>query len=277
MSFTEALSNLAENTTPNRNEGDYEENGLLYCGKCRTPKQAEITLGDKVLKPYCMCQCEAERYESEEKARRIELNRQQIARNREIAFADKDLQRCTFAVDDNGNPKVSEIARKYVANFKRMRSEGKGLLLHGGTGTGKTFAAACITNALLDKGVNCLMTNFPRLINTLSGMYEGKQTYIDDLNRYTLLVIDDMAVERSTEYVAEIVQNIIDSRYRARKPLIITTNLSYNELMNPADLRRQRLYSRLKEMCLMIEVKGKDRREQKMAENIAELSELLGI
>lgn len=277
MSFNDLLAKMAADTKPNRNEGDYEENGLLHCGKCHTPKQTEITLGGTVMKPYCMCKCEAEQYKNEEKARKIEMCRQQIARNREVAFAEKDLRRCTFAVDDKSNPKISDIAQRYVANFKRMRSEGKGLLFHGGTGTGKTFIAACITNALLDKGVNCLMTNFPRLINTLSGMYEGKQAYIDDLNRYSLLVIDDLAVERSTEYAAEIVQNIIDSRYRAHKPLIITTNISYNEIMNPPDIRRQRLYSRLKEMCLLIEVKGKDRREQKMAENIAELSELLGL
>lgn len=277
MSFNDLLAKMAADTKPNRNEGDYEENGLLHCGKCHTPKQTEITIGDTVLKPYCMCKCEAEQYENEEKARRIALNRQQIARNRETAFSEKALQFCTFANDDKANPKIIDISRNYVTNFKRFRAEGKGLVLHGGTGTGKTFAAACIANALLDKGVRVLMTNFPRILNTLSGMYEGKQAYIDDLNSYSLLIIDDFAVERQTEFTAEIVQNVIDSRYMVRKPLILTTNISYNELINPPDIRRQRIYSRLKEMCLIIEVKGKDRREQKMAQNIAELTDILGL
>lgn len=277
MSFIDALSAMANNTAPNRKEGDYIKDGLLYCGSCNTPKQTEIDLGGRVMKPYCMCQCETERYQNEEKARRIELNRQQIARNREIAFSDRDLQRCTFDADDGGNPQISKIARNYVKNFKTFREDGKGLLLYGDTGTGKSFAAACIANALLDKGVRVIMTNFPRIINTLSGMYEGKQAYIDDLNRYTLLVIDDLAIERQTEYTAEIVQNVIDSRYRAKKPLIITTNISYNEIMHPEDIKRQRLYSRLKEMCLLIEVKGKDRREQIMENNMTELTKLLGL
>lgn len=276
MSFIDAMANLADKA-PNMKEGDYFKDGLLYCGKCNTPKQADITIGGRAMKPPCMCKCEAEQYENEEKARRIALNRQQIARNRETAFSEKALQLCTFANDDKANPKIIDISRNYVTNFKRFRAEGKGLVLHGGTGTGKTFAAACIANALLDKGVRVLMTNFPRILNTLSGMYEGKQAYIDDLNSYSLLIIDDFAVERQTEFTAEIVQNVIDSRYMVRKPLILTTNISYSELMNPPDIRRQRIYSRLKEMCLMVEVKGKDRREQKMAQNIAELTDMLGL
>ena len=277
MSFIDALSAMANSSASVRNEGDYIKDGLLYCGKCNTPKQTEVDLGGKIMKPYCMCQCETERYRNDEKARRIELNRQQIARNREIAFSDRDLQNCRFDADDGGNPQIIKIARNYVNNFRTFREDGKGLLLYGGTGTGKSFAAACIANAMLDKGVRVMMTNFPRIINTLSGMYDGKQAYIDDLNSYTLLIIDDLAIERQTEYTAEIVQNVIDSRYRSRKPLIVTTNIGYNEIMHPADIKKQRLYSRLKEMCLMIEVKGKDRREQIMENNMTELTRLLGL
>ena len=277
MSFTDVLANAAEGTTSNQKEGDYIKDGLLYCGNCNTPKQTKVIIAGREMKPYCMCKCETEQYEKEEKERRILLNLQQRERNREVAFADKTLKRCTFDSDDSQNPKIINIARNYVNNFKTFREDGKGLVLHGGTGTGKTFAAACIANALLDKGVKVMMTNFPRIINALSGMFEGKQEFIDDLNRYTLLIIDDFAIERQTEYTAEIVQNVIDSRYMARKPLILTTNVSYSEIMNPSDIRKQRIYSRLKEMCVLIEVKGKDRREQKMAENLAELSEMLGI
>lgn len=277
MGFVEMLAAMAANSEPNRQEGDYEKDGLLHCGKCHTPKQTLITLQGQTLKPYCMCQCETEQYQHDEKIRKLTAIKQQIDRNRDVAFPDKDLVRCTFAIDDKSNPKISSVAEKYVANFKTFRADGKGLLFYGPTGTGKTFIAACIANAVLEKGYKVLMTSFPRLINTLSGMYEGKQEFIDDLNRYALLIIDDLATERDTEYTAEIVQNVIDGRYRAGKPLIITTNVSYQDFMNPPDIRKERLYSRLKEMCLPIEVKGKDRREQKLAENYADMSKLLGL
>ena len=277
MSFVDLMAVLASNSEPNRNEGDYEKAGLLYCGKCNTPKQTEVKVGDRTLKPYCMCKCEAEQYEQEEKNRRILTALHTRELYRKDGFTDKHLQQFTFDMDDGENPKPVSIAKRYVEHFNRMRQDGKGLMFYGTTGTGKTFIAACIVNALLDKGVKCQMTNFPRLINTLSGMYEGKQEFIDGLNSYSLLVIDDLAIERDTEYAAEIVQNIVDSRYTAGKPMIITTNLTYNDFLNPRDIRKQRLYSRLKEMCLPIEVKGKDRREQKLTENFSEFSDLLGL
>ena len=277
MGYAELLARMAENVTPDIQEGDYEKNGLLYCGKCNTPKQTIIELGETQIKPYCMCECAIAQKEQEDKRDRITAIKQQIARNRAVGFSEAELQNFTFAADDKANPKVSEIAQKYVQNFKKFRQEGKGLMLYGGTGTGKTFIAACITNTLLDRGYKCLMTNFPRVINTISGMYEGKQQYIDDLNNYQLLVIDDLAIERQTEYTAEIVQNVIDSRYLSGKPLIVTTNLTYKEFLNPVDIRKQRLYSRLKQMCLPIEVKGEDRREQKLSANFAEMSSLLGL
>ena len=119
------------------------------------------------------------------------------------------------------------------------------------------------------------MTNFARLTNVISGMYEGKQEYLDRLNEYDLMVIDDLASERNTEYMGEIVQNIIDSRYRSGLPLIITTNLTADELKHPADIRKERVYSRLFEMCIPIEVKYQDRRKNRLKAEYEPLMALL--
>ena len=65
-----------------------------------------------------------------------------------------------------------------------MKKENVGLLLMGPVGTGKSFFAGCIANALLEKGVPVLMTNFSRILNTLSGMhFEDRNQFIDSLNR----------------------------------------------------------------------------------------------
>ena len=133
-------------------------------------------------------------------------------------------------------------------------------MLYGNVGTGKTFIAACIANELIDECIPCIVTNFSRIVNQLSGTWEGKQEYIDSLNSYSLLVIDDFAMERSTEYVNEIVYNVIDSRYRAGFPLIVTTNLSMGQFKNPEDINKQRIYSRINEMCYAVQVSGSDRR-----------------
>lgn len=194
-----------------------------------------------------------------------------------MGFPDSEMEKWSFDKDDLSNEKISTIARKYVDNFDEMKSRGKGLLFYGSVGTGKTFMSACIANALIEKGHPCLVTNFARLCNTISGMFDGKQQYIDGLDKFHLLVIDDLASERDTEYMGEIVQNIIDARYRSGLPLIITTNLTADELKHPAEMRKKRIYSRLFEMCVPIEVKGKDRRKEKIKSDYKDLEELLGL
>lgn len=256
-------------------QGDYYgDDGLLVCGKCNTPKQVRIQIFDTERTPFCLCRCAVEKRDREEAERKL---RERVAELRRIGFSDDEMRGWTFDRDDRKNEKITGILQRYVENFAEMRESGKGLLLFGTVGTGKTFGAACIANALIDKGIPCLMTNFARLVNTISGMYEGKQEYIDGLNRFPLLVIDDLASERDTDYMNEIVYNIIDSRYRSGLPLIITTNLTAQELKNPSDIRKQRVYSRLLEMCIPVEVKGDDRRRERLKDDFGKYADILGL
>ena len=258
-------------------QGDYILDGLLHCGKCNTPKQTRVMIFGQERTPPCLCKCAVEKREREEAERqRIEFEKR-IKEMRRVGFPDEDMKNWTFDKDDRANEHITNVGRKYVENFDIMRENGKGLLYYGTVGTGKTFAAACIANALIDKGFPCLVTNFSRIINTISDMYDGKQQYIDGLNRFTLLVIDDLATEANTEYRNEIVYNIIDSRYRAGLPLIVTTNLTAEELKNSADIKKQRIYSRLFERCLPLEVKGVDRRRSALKNDYKAYSELLGL
>lgn len=260
-----------------RESGDYVHDGILYCGKCNTPKQTKISVGGKIWTPACMCDCEAERFREKQERMERESALDAVKRLRQMGFSDSDMARCTFDKDDHANEKLSQVARKYVEIFAQMQMRGKGLLLYGSVGTGKTFISACIANALIEKGHPCLVTNFARLVNTIQGMYEGRQRYIDELNRFDLMVIDDLASERDTAYMGEIVQSIIDARYRTGKPLIVTTNLTAKELKNPEDIRKQRIYSRLFEMCIPVEVKGTDRRIEKLKHDYQDVREVLGI
>lgn len=276
--FAELLQNISDRSPIKPESGDYTgANGLLYCGKCKTPKQARIEINGVNMTPFCMCKCEVEKYEKEKAEDKARVLREQIERNRRAGFPEVQMQQWTFEKDDRANAKISDICQRYVENFPKMKAKSKGLMFLGGFGTGKTFLAACIANALLDEGFSVLMTSFPRLINTIHGMREGKQEYIDSLNKYSLLIIDDLGVERQSEYVAEIVQNIIDSRYRAGLPVVITTNLSPKDFSETQDIAKSRLYSRISEMCLPLIVNGVDRRKANAADSDKELAELLGL
>lgn len=277
--FEQAIDNLvaASRNAIKANEGDYIVDGLLYCCKCNTPKQVRVNVLGKEKTPYCLCKCETEKRDAEEAERKHRAFLEKVNRMRKIGFPDAEMERWNFSKDDQSNEKISLIAHRYVDNFNQMLKKGKGLLFYGTVGTGKTFISCCIANALIDKGYPCLVTNFARLTNTISGMYDGKQEYIDGLNKFALLVIDDLASERDTEYMNEIVTNIIDARYRAGLPLIITTNLTNEELKHPAEMRKQRIYSRLFEMCIPVEVAGGDRRKAKLIKDYKEMEDILGL
>lgn len=259
-------------------QGDYfGDDGLLYCRKCNTPKQARVVIFGEERTPPCLCRCAAEARDREEAERkRIEFQRK-IKEYRRVGFPESEMSEWTFENADGSNEKIMSAMKNYVANFDDLRQQGKGLLLFGTVGTGKTYAAACIANALIDKGCPVLMTNFARIANTVQGLFDGRQDYYDSLNRFPLLILDDLSAERKTEYMQEIVFNVIDSRYRAGLPLIVTTNLTSEELKHPSDISYQRTFSRLLEMCLPVKVEGKDKRLDKLKADIQPMKDLLGL
>lgn len=279
---TSILENMACEASQDSHyeKGDYlNEDGLLMCGKCHTPKQCRFTAAwdGKEKKPYTPCACALERRIAEEQARQAQNLRLEVNRLRKLGFPDSEMANWTFNTDDGTNKTASDIAHRYVDNFDEMKRHGKGLLFYGPVGTGKTFLAACIANELISQGRPCLVTNFARVTNTIQGMFDGKQRYLDDLNRLDLLVIDDLSAERDTSYMNEMIFNIIDSRYRSGRPLILTTNLSKEELINQPNTDKQRIYSRLIEMCFPVEVKNVDRRKKKAQEDSEDLRRLLNL
>ena len=259
------------------NEGDYyDDEGLLVCGVCRKNKQCKITVFGEEKTVGCICQCEVDKQNAEKAEREREDREKRIRELRRTGFPESDMQKWTFANDDMANPKITQAMQRYVDKFSEFRKEGKGLLLYGSVGTGKTYAACEIANALIDKGYPVLVTNFARLINTLQGTFE-KQEYIDSLNQFQLIVIDDLGIERDTSFAREQVYNIIDGRYRAGLPMIITTNLSIDKIKKPDDIENKRIYDRILERCFPIEITGNSRRIKAVRESYNDMKELLGL
>ena len=260
-------------------EGDYHNgNGLLMCGKCHSEKECILTKPDGTTKTvHCACKCSVAQHEKEAEEKRKRGRMQYLDSMRRTGFPDAEMREWTFAKSDHTDQRNENIARKYVANFDAMRKQGTGLLLCGQVGTGKSFLAACIANELINQGTPCLMTNFSRIISRVSEKFGGDQKYLDDLNRFDLLIIDDLGAERDTEFTWEKVMNVIDARYRAGLPLIITTNFGPKDFADRGDIRRQRVFSRLKEMCILLEIKGTDRRSKKMQDKLQTAKSLLGL
>ena len=250
-------------------DGDYrDKNDILMCGKCHTPKESFIPELNKKLPTPCEC------IKAEEEEKKKKIAAQKAEGRREDCFQGSKKAEWTFEKDDGANKRLSTVARDYVDRFSDYRKKGKGLLLYGGVGTGKSFAAACICNALIDKGYSCLFTSFAELNKRIR---DKDADYLDLLNSAHLLVIDDLGAERDTDYMQEIVHNIIDERCSTGKPVIVTSNWEGEDFKNPSDVRKKRVISRLYEACYPFEVKGEDRRKKKLKDDYKEWETMLGL
>ena len=144
------------NTAPD----DYinPDDGLKYCGKCHTPKEAyfpEQYRKNGLDKHPVACKCAVEeRARREAEQRELErLNR--IAMLRSEAFRDIPAAGWRFENAEVMTPQLVK-ARRYSENWEAFRQDGTGLLLFGNVGTGKSYAAGCIANALIEKTVSVL-------------------------------------------------------------------------------------------------------------------------
>lgn len=190
-------------------------------------------------------------------------------------FSDSAMLDWTFA-NDNGRSPQMHHAHRYVEQWQTMCKENIGLLFWGGVGTGKSFLAGCIANALMAQEVPVRITNFAHILNELNNSLSGRNEVADRLCRYPLLIIDDFGMERGTEYALEQIYNIVDSRYRSQKPLIVTTNLTLDEIRHPQDTAHARIYDRLLEMCVPISCIGVSFRKEIALKKLERLKTLMG-
>lgn len=276
MSMITALNNMIDSISQNVPKAENEyigDDGLLHCAVCHKKTQTIVEFEGEKRRVRCICDCKQKELEAYKQAE-IQAENERMRRR---CFAETNMAGWTFANDDRKNPKISNAMKRYSDDFRDFKAEGRGLLLYGSVGTGKTYYAACIANALIDIGYSVLMTNFARLTNEIQGRFDDKNEYIDSLNRYSLLIIDDLGAERKSEYMQETVFSIIDSRYRSGLPFIITTNLSAEEIKKNGDIGYSRIYDRILERCFPIEVKGESRRRQNLKNNFADVKERLGL
>lgn len=259
------LQGIVVSTATITENGDYiGDGGFLYCGKCHTRKERIVTFPAGLMGPEeikhkvpCVCKC---RQEAMEKEKQQEEYREKMARIQRIRDASmmeskyRDARFSSYTVADQ-NRKVYQIARKYADNFPQMLKENQGLIFWGPVGTGKSFTAACIANQLLAGQIPVIMTSFVKILQNIQAQPDEAE-YISMLNNASLLVLDDLGTERNTDYALEKVYNVIDSRSREAKPMVLTTNMTLHEMLDVEDIRYKRIYDRIFETCLPVEVSG---------------------
>lgn len=158
----------------------------------------------------------------------------------------------------------------YINNFEKFVDYGKGLYFYSATrGSGKTRLAVSLGNVLLKqmhKQVK-FVTSID-LLNEIKSTFDDKSEYtqsqlIESINGVDILIIDDIGVEKPTDWVNEVLFGIFDNRMKYKKITIFTSNCSMDELKHD-----DRLKSRITKMCIPIKMPDEDiRRKKSKTEN----------
>lgn len=284
MDWLQPVIDIAERNNRPEKEDFIDADGYLVCGKCKTRRQTEITIPDlvgggapvkKLVMTPCDCRKKALALEEERKKQREE--QQKIDALRRQSLMKGKLVGHTFDCFEvtNENRDNAKLVKRYVKNFDKMFEENQGLLFYGDCSTGKTFSAACIANYLLDHGTSVIMTSFVDVLNLFQKDQYEAEDLIERMNRVKLLIIDDLGAERDTSYALEKVYGIVDARGRSKKPLILTTNLSLDEMMKEQDVRFKRIYERVFELCFPVEFAGESWRQKSASQRYDRMKKLL--
>lgn len=225
--------------------------------------------------------------EEEERKRREEQRRIQERVNKLIkdsGIRGRFLNRTfdTFQVNEV-NKHAYKVSKEYADNFSAMlprknsdgmilppEKEPNGLFISGSYGTGKTHLAAAISNQLLREGVPVICMTMIDLLARIKQTYDrsDEATEADIMRIYEevpLLVIDDIGSEQPTEWGATTIYAIINARYEAYMPVVVTTNYAGDELirrMTPigpsgrplSSKNAEKTVDRLYEMCAGVEM-----------------------
>lgn len=163
------------------------------------------------------------------------------------------------------NEKLYAECVRYAKSWKEMKEKGFGFFFWGNVGAGKTHAAAAMANHLMqEKLVEVLFLNMPSTVTRVKKTFDSPvknedKKIFDRMKEVELLIIDDLGVEKLSDWLSDQIYQIIDHRWQNHKPMIITSNQSLDDL---GAYYKPQVISRIWGCCKSIKFTEKDRRKQ---------------
>ena len=117
------------------------------------------------------------------------------------------------------------------------------------------------------------MATSSRLIDQAMS-FKADYDFTREMAEFDLVIIDDFGAERTTEYALQKLFDIIDARVKQGKPMILTTNLTPEQMKSPSDLTYSRIFSRVMGACIPIRFSGGDLRQQIGKDKAQKIKEL---
>lgn len=189
------------------------------------------------------CGCNWKRRQAEIKASEEYARKKEIETLFSISNIGARLAHMTF-LDlevNSGNEECIKACRRYVDRFETYAE--RSLFLFGKAGNGKSTLAAATMNELKKQGKSVVFQSVPELLtkirNTFNSQKESEKNIMWALMNCDLLILDDIGTERITDWVNQKLFEIIDGRYRQRRPIFYTSNHKPSDLRDMFDEHRK--------------------------------------
>lgn len=214
------------------------------------------------------CKCERETAEAE---RIFDEHNKKMERARDIVdagYLDEKYALPSFDKDDGRNEEQTAFFKLYCENWKDNKADNIGFYLFGSTDMGKTYLACSVANYIrIEVGDYVLCGKSTDYISEMLNDYgKNASTLLYKVRRYPLMVVDDLGTEINNERNMSALEQIIDARYRAGKPLIITSNFTPKQLYSNGGELEDRIKSRISGMCKPKKIEGPNRRKDQFEE-----------
>lgn len=226
------------------------------------------------MSPMVRCRCQQIEWDKEKEKRKHEDFRRYTDFLRKKGLGWTILRDYRFENDTGG----SAVLKKYMSNLAEHFEEipVSGYLLWGPHGTGKTFAAACVVNSLIDRGIPAVMRSLSDMASEMTALSPvGQQEYLSEIFGSRFICIDDVNLEGDTPLILKMKKMIMDRWAKCGKPSILTTSYSLAELKNPSDVLKEKIFGDLLDKCVPIGCHGPDLRKEQGAKRTKEIREYL--
>ncbi len=176
---------------------------------------------------------------------------------------------------ETGHSSMATIQDAYLEAQKFVDTFGKefhNLFLYGTPGVGKTFLSNCIAKELIDRSHSVIYLSSFQLFDTLAKGTFDKDGQAGKISKHLLncdlLIIDDLGTELVNSFTSSQLFLCLNERLLNRKPTIISTNLSLNDL---SDIYSERIFSRITSNYTLLKIIGDDIRLKKKLMNMEEM------
>lgn len=241
----------------------FREENPSECEICGSEVEVIVNPITLTVITYCPACCENE--EREKKSAQMEAVKKQLSEKMEIYLRKRGVPRRFL------NAKLTDFPEPW----QKLKDSDEGLFLTGSRGVGKSHLAVALMREIIlatqpvyqagtykiDLQRMPLFVSVPELLleirDTFNGSGVSEKAVIDKYSWVDVLILDDLGVEKTSDWVLQTLYTLMDRRYREELRTIMTSNLSMEEIQGKLD---DRVASRVAGMCRVCILRGRDRR-----------------